>query len=439
MKVAVINGSPKGQRSITLQSVLYLKKYFPGDSFGIIDAGAGIRRLEKDFSDAARVLAQADLVLFCYPVYTFLAPSQMHRFVELMKERCPGALSGKCAAQFTTSKHFYDITAHRFVEDNCRDLGMAWLKGLSADMDDLQCARGRRELAGWWRYVHFLSSRRDPGAPPVEADAPYDVAVVADMDGDSVLEGLVAEFTRCCPAKVRVVNLRNFPFKGGCLGCFRCASDGKCVYTDGFGDFLREQVLGASAVVYAFRVKDHSMGSLFKMYDDRQFCNGHRMMTIGMPVGYLVAGNLDGEENLRTVIEARADVGRNVLCGVYWTEGGMVSSLRTASVQELSDRIVYALNSRLRLPQSFYGVGGTKIFRDLIYLMRGLMRADHEFYKREGIYDDFPQRHRWKMLQMKLIGFLMNNRSLRSKMGSRMDEGMLAPYRKAMECPPEDM
>ena len=31
-----------------------------------------------------------------------------------------------------------------------------------------------------------------------------------------------------------------------------------------------------------------------------------------------------------------------------------------------------------------------KIFRDLIWMMRGLMKADHEFYKAHGMYD-FPQ------------------------------------------------
>lgn len=31
----------------------------------------------------------------------------------------------------------------------------------------------------------------------------------------------------------------------------------------------------------AFWIKDHSMGGRFKRYDDRQFCNGHRTVTMG--------------------------------------------------------------------------------------------------------------------------------------------------------------
>ena len=34
------------------------------------------------------------------------------------------------------------------------------------------------------------------------------------------------------------------------------------------------------------------MGALFKMFDDRQFCNGHRTVTMGKPVGYIIDGHL---------------------------------------------------------------------------------------------------------------------------------------------------
>jgi len=43
--------------------------------------------------------------------------------------------------------------------------------------------------------------------------------------------------------------------------------------------------------------------------------------------------------------------------------------------------LAFALETRHTMPQNFYGVGDMKIFRDLIYQMRGIMRADHKFYK----------------------------------------------------------
>ncbi|MDE7250412.1 MAG: NAD(P)H-dependent oxidoreductase, partial [Lachnospiraceae bacterium] len=144
MKILVINGSPKANYSITLQTVLYLEKYFPKQEFTYLNVGAQIKLLEKDFSSARTTLETADLLLFSYPVYTFIAPSQLHRFIELVKASGID-LSGKYATQITTSKHFYDVTAHRYIQDNCQDLGLKFIRGLSADMDDLLSKKGQME------------------------------------------------------------------------------------------------------------------------------------------------------------------------------------------------------------------------------------------------------------------------------------------------------
>ena len=105
MKVLVLNGSPKGKYSITLQTSLYLEQKFPEHKFQCLNVGQHIKTYEKDFSDAADAITIADLIIFSYPVYTFIAPSQLHRFIELLKASGLN-LSGKFVTQITTSKHF---------------------------------------------------------------------------------------------------------------------------------------------------------------------------------------------------------------------------------------------------------------------------------------------------------------------------------------------
>jgi len=73
-----------------------------------------------------------------------------------------------------------------------------------------------------------------------------------------------------------------------------------------------------------------------------------------------------------------------------------------------------------------------KIFRDLIWLMQGLMRADHRFYRAHGQYD-FPQKKRWRMWQMYPVGALLSNEKLMKKAGGKIREGMIAPYRKILD------
>ncbi len=440
MKICVLSGSPKGSYSITLQTVLYLAEKFPDCTFDIHHVGQKIKQYEKDMSPVLASLAEATLVLFVYPVYTFIAPYQLHRFIELLKASgCD--LRGKMAAQITTSKHFYDVTAHGYIRDNCGDLGLAYIGGLSADMDDLLKPAGRADAEKFWQYVLFcvrqgISEPCDTlgqhpryvstaALPTTETKKEgFDTVIVTNQTAeDEALGAMIADFQAVYPYRTRVINIADYPFGGGCLGCFHCAVDGTCIYKDKFDAFLREEIQTAAAIVYAFTPKDHSMGASFKRYDDRQFCNGHRTVTMGMPMGYLINGNLALEPNLRMILDGRADVGHNFLAG-YATD--------SASLCQLSEKLVYALENKLVLPQNFYGVGGLKIFRDLIYIMRGMMKADHQFYKEHGFYD-FPQKQRGTILKMQLVGALLASPKVKAKMGNAMNDGMIGPYRKVIE------
>lgn len=441
MKILVINGSPKGDQSITLQTVNFLKIKFPEHDFSVLNAAQRIKKLKKNFTEAADAIKNAELLLFSYPVYTFIAPCQLHEFIGLLKDAGLD-LSQKYASQITTSKHFYDVTAHRYVKDNCSDLGIRYIDGLSADMEDITTKKGREQAEAFlshlvWSIENGIYHKPEPAGhtelfsatvPEPTEKGEGDIVIVADLARDDVrLKSMIDRFVAVMPIKVRVINIAEYPFSGGCLGCFDCAATGKCIYKDGFDDFLRNRIQTAQATVYAFSVKDHSMGVNLKTYDDRQFCNGHRTVTMGAPVGYLVNGDLTREENLRMIINGRASVGGNYLAGVATNE-----TQPDEAIDKLALELEYAVKNKYLQPSDFYGVGGMKIFRDLIWQMQGLMRADHKFFKKHGQYD-FPQKQRGKMLAMYAVGALMNNKKLKRKMGGRITEGMLMPYNKMLD------
>ena len=442
MNILIINGSPKGANSITLHTALYLEKLHPEHKFEILHAGQRIKALEKDFSPAIEALNAAELVVFAYPVYTFLAPCQLHRFIELMKEHKVN-VSGKYATQITTSKHFYDVTAHRYIQDNAQEMGMKVLRGLSSDMDDLPTQKGQKEARAFFDQVmeHMKNGYCEPNhlllpqAAFVPATVPQnvpaktegDVVIICDLDeNDAALSGMIERFRAVLPLKTRLFNLRTQRIDGGCLGCFRCAGNGKCIYKDGFDEILRTSIQTAQAMIYAYTIRDHSQGARFKMFNDRQFCNGHRTVTMGMPVGYLICGSYAKEFNLQTVVEARSQVGGNVLAGIATNEYDP-----DGQIDALAKNLVYVLKNDCRQPQNFYGVGGMKIFRDLIWQMQGLMRADHKFFKSHGQYD-FPQKKRGRMLAMYLVGMMMNSETMRKKAGAQISEGMVGPYKKVL-------
>ena len=439
MKICVLNGSPKGKYSVTLQTLLFLEKIFKEHEFEVVNIGQQIRVIEKDITSVASKLLESDLIVFSYPIYTFIAPSQVHRFIELLKENNIN-LENKFVTQITTSKHFYDVTAHKYIEENCYDMKMKYIKGLSLDMEDLLDKDKQQEIINYFNFVlssikndlYEIASKKEmkeipvyePSFIEVEKKADFEAVMVADIkEDDTNLINMIEDFKKVFPYKIRVVNIREFPFSGGCLGCFNCAASGKCIYKDGFDSFLRENIQTGNAIIIAFSIKDHSMGARFKMYDDRQFCNGHRTVTEGMPFAYIINGDYESEHNLKTIVEARAEVGGNYLAGVGYDKETLMAT---------SKKLAYAIENKITFPRNFYGVGGMKIFRDLIWIMRGIMKADHDYYKKHGVYD-FPQKKRATMMLMCLLGSMMRNPKIKAKMGNKFNEGMVAPYKKILD------
>ncbi len=102
MNIVVINGSPKGKYSITLQYIEYLKKHFNNHNFEILYVGKYIRKFENknELDKAIKLIEESDLVIFSYPVYSAVAPYQLHRFIELIKEN-----TNKCLPL----KHFFSF------------------------------------------------------------------------------------------------------------------------------------------------------------------------------------------------------------------------------------------------------------------------------------------------------------------------------------------
>ena len=444
MKILVLNGSPKGTNSITLQTVLYLEKIYSNIEFEYLHVGQKIKAYEKDFSKVSDSLEKAEIILFAYPVYTFLAPAQLHRFIELMKTSNID-FTGKIASQITTSKHFYDVTAHKYIEENCLDMGMKFIKGLSSDMDDLYHKEGQQQAKMYFENLLF-SIENDcfvtkksittkpqkalykPEFEEVAKTKNYDIVILTNYDeSDLNLQNMIADFRKVLPNKSRVVNIKNFPFSAGCLGCFKCTATGKCVHKDNFDEFLRKEIQIADAIVYAFTIKDHFTDSSMKFYDDRQFCNGHRQVTEGMQVAYLISGNYSNEPNLQMVLEGRCEVGGTYLSGIATDETDNTAN----EINKLAKSLIFALDNNLSRPKNFYGVGGNKIFRDLVYLMQGMMKADHKFYKEHKNYD-FPQKKKGTILGIKFVGAMMRNKKISKKIGD-MNKYILMPYKKVLD------
>ena len=104
----------------------------------------------------------------------------------------------------------------------------------------------------------------------------------------------------------------------------------------------------------------------------------------------------------------------------------------TAQLQSVAKKLAYALEHKYAPPQDFRGVAGQKLLRDWLWPVRGLSRADNEYFKTNGLYD-FPQRRWLYSLRLSILGLLMRNEKLRAKIEPQLNHRRLAPYRKLLK------
>ena len=74
MKIAVLNGSPKGKTSVTMQYVHFIQKKFPQHEMDIHHVSQRIARIEQDekvFQDIIKQMRASDGVLLNFNVPTW--------------------------------------------------------------------------------------------------------------------------------------------------------------------------------------------------------------------------------------------------------------------------------------------------------------------------------------------------------------------------------
>ena len=457
MNIVVLNGSPKGELSVTLQYVRYVARKYPEHSFRFFPVAQNIRKLEKDeaaFSEVIDAVNGADAVLWAFPLYFLLVSAQYKRFIELIFERGQQpAFAGKYTASLSTSVHFFDHTAHNYIHAVCDDLQMNHVGAYSAAMYDLMKRPERKRWLLFAEYFFDAVSRRIPVArvyPQLSAQnfiyEPGPAEANVDIDGKRILvmtdgqepsgniTAMVHSFTGNFRGAVDIVNLKDIDIKGGCLGCCKCGLDNVCEYEgkDGFIDFYREKVKKADVVVFAGAIHDRYLSAKWKIYFDRSFFNTHVHTLIGKQIAFLISGPLGQIPNLRQILEAYGEFQESNLVNIITDEAGDSKRIDLL-LAELANALVRPVAEGYARPMTFLGVGGRRIFRDEVYgMLRFVFQSDHRYYKNHGLYD-FPQKnYRVRRRNFKMM-LLTKLPPFRKKFLKVLKDEMLKPVKYVAE------
>ncbi|QUI21046.1 NAD(P)H-dependent oxidoreductase [Vallitalea pronyensis] len=459
MKFIVLNGSPKGEKSLTLQYVKYLKKISKEHDFKVLHIASQINKIEKDeelFNGMIDDIKSCDGVLWAFPLYVFLVCSQYKRFIELIFERnVQEAFENKYAASLSTSIHFYDHTANNYIHAISEDLNMKFVDYYSADMYDLLDAGKRKKLACFFQlFTDAIHKNQDsikkykPVKPnrlmykPQLEEKTIDtshkkIIVVADLqEEEHNIKKMVNQFSHILNHNVEIINLNTLSIKGGCMGCLRCAYDNQCFYEgkDGFIDVYKEKLMTADILLFAGAIKDRYLSARWKMFFDRGFFNTHTPSLIGKQIGFIISGSLQQIPDLQEILQAYVEWQGSNLCGIVTDEYEDSSEVDRALYHLASQSMYYAKKAYIR-SSTFLGIGGMKIFRDDMWgRLRFPFIADHKYYKENGIYNDFPQKDYPSRFKNGFLSLMAKIPTIRDEIyKKRIKDEMIKPFQKFID------
>lgn len=413
MKITVLNGSPKGDDSVTLHYVKYIAKKYPQHQFVYLNISQSIKKLEKDesfFKQTIDAVKGSDGVIWAFPLYVFMVHANYKRFIELIWERnAQDAFKDKYTASIATSIHFFDHTALNYIHSICDDLNMRYVDFFSAAMDDLTKEPVRNRLIVFahnffesidnkictsrtYRPIENNIQEYVPG----EISAPIDtkeqkIVVVTDSAAlDRNIGRMVERLRKLTQADL--IDISAIDIKGGCTGCIQCGFDNQCIYGD--RDDI-ETVYGRigqyDIIVFAGAIRDRYLSARWKLFIDRRFFKTHQPQFAGKQIGYLISGPLSQIHNLREIIQANTELDEANLAGILTDEFGASGEL-DERMEGFAQNLVERSVQKYIRPHTFLGIGGQKIFRDDIWgKLRFVFQGDHRYYKKHGVYD-FPQK-----------------------------------------------
>ncbi|MBS3819928.1 NAD(P)H-dependent oxidoreductase [bacterium] len=457
MKITVLNGSPKGRQSVTLQYVHYIQKEFPQHELKIFHVSQRMKKIETDdsvFQEILDSLRTSNGILWSSPVYYFLIPSNFKKFIELIFEKGKdNAFLDKHTAFLSSSIHFFDHTAHNYMRGICEDLGMRYVGSYSAEIHDLLKEKERERLRLFG--AHFFdeiekntptpkSSQpltwRDFEYIPSEAKKKVDTGskkILMITDSQNHQRNLVRMIERLRSSfstEIEVANLHDLDIKGPCQGCLNCAYENQCVYQgkDDFNEFYNTQVRTADILIWAGKITDRYLSSRWKQFFDRSFFVGHAPSLRGKQIGFLISGPLSQIPNLRQILEAYVEMQHANLAGIVTDETGDSAEIDHL-LETMAGCLIRFSEDHYIQPYSFLRVGGEKLFRDQIWgHLRFPFRADHEVYKKLGLYD-FPQKDYRSRIQNSIMLSLYKIPRIRKKINTRLKKEMVKPLQKVLE------
>lgn len=461
MRFLILNGSPKGDMSVTMQYIKFLQTNFKQHQIEIIDISKGLKKIENDESIFQEIISKvegSDGVIWAFPVYVLMVHSNYQRFIEMVFERnAQAAFKGKYTFILTTSIHFFDSTAINYVHSICDDLNMNYVDYFSPKMYDLTKEKTRKSLINFMQnFIEVMENKIATFrsfSPVVYSPIQYilerpqnkidsgdkKVILLADSLENNNLKSMVTRFMESFTINVELVYINDFGIKGSCLGCMKCGYDYTCAYEgkDNYSSVYNSKLKTADIIVFAGSIKNRFLSADWKRFMDRAFFNTHTPSLMGKQIGFIISGALNQTQNIRDVFDGFVQWQHSNLVGFVTDEYNSSREI-DSRLDALSFNLVKLSMKNYIKPINFLGAGGMTIFRDNIWGdIRFPFLADHKAYKKLKVYD-FPQKNVKVRVQNAIYSLMIKIPSFRKEIyKNQILPSMIVPFKKYVQDKPE--
>ena len=457
MKFVVLNGSPKGDISVTMGYIRLIEANFKQNEFKYINVAQLISKIEKDsqlFDSIIEEIKNCDGVIWAFPLYVFTAHSNYQRFIDLVFERgVQPAFAGKYTFALTTSIHFYDHTATNYINAVCDDLDMVFVDYFSPKMYDVENQMTRQNLINFMQ--HFIDCIKDKVTfsknysqvkyipvdyTPLQTKCKIDsknknIVILAEHLENKNVKDMVYKFKDCFTQNVELLTIADFGIRGGCLGCMKCGYNYSCVYEgkDDYTKVYNEKLKTADIIIFAGTIKNRYLSSDFKRFLDRAFFYTHTPSLTGKQMGFIFSGALSQNANLREIFDAFVQWQQSNLVA-FITDEVQTIELLDSQLEALAQNAVKLSNINYIKPANFLGVAGAKIFRDDIYGdIRFPFVADYKAYKASGTFD-FPHKKYISRIRNSIFALMVKIPSFRKEIyNNQIIPSMVQPFQKYID------
>lgn len=456
MKIIILNGSPKGDKSLSLFYAKYLMRQFPKIEFNVKNIAAEIKSLDKNtekFDSLIDDIRRANAVLWVLPVYVLSVPGQVMKFYELLEKHWENdVFENKYVSVLCSSMNYFDFNALNYIQAKTEDLNGNYYEGLSVGMFDLKKSKIRKNIKLYFsnflsyiennksvpkRFFHSNSKiindfKYNPNTTKInKISHTNNILIISNASSkDSNLNKMIDVFNKKAGGNIQIISINDIDLKGGCLGCLQCSQQGKCVYKDDYEKY-KPLIMDADAIIYALNISNRSFGSRFKMFADRGFSNGHRIKD-NFFTGFLISGNYSNEIHAQNIVDGITYGGKSSFEGNIITDEYHNNEKITELIELMCENLIKNINNNYTKPANFFGVAAHKIFRDLVYSTRSLQRADDKYYRENGLYD-FPTNDYKTRVLNTVIRIITIHKGVRKSFSRKINELMLKDLEKTIE------